>query len=98
MSTVNPEGFSAFHAIIHGRVQGVGFRYNTHREARRRRLGGWVRNLPDGTVEVVCEGESKKVRSFAEWLGTGPPGAHVTRIDLNKKQYKGTYIDFSVEF
>lgn len=91
-------GTSAFHARIYGRVQGVGFRYNTRREAVRRELTGWVRNLSDGSVEVVCEGETPKVESFASWLKKGPPGASVTDVDLQTVPYRGIYNRFTVEF
>lgn len=90
-------GTSAFHARIFGRVQGVGFRYSARQEAVRRNLTGWVRNLPDGSVEVVCEGETARVDAFARWLKKGPPGARVTDVDFKKVQYKGVYNRFTVE-
>jgi acylphosphatase len=88
---------TGFHARIHGRVQGVGFRYTTRNEAKRRRLSGWVRNDPDGSVEVVCEGDADKVASFEKWLHKGPPGAYVTDVEIKKVPYKGTYNDFTSE-
>lgn len=89
---------TAFHAKIHGRVQGVGFRYNTRREAKRYNVAGYIRNLSDGSVEVVCEGTKSEVESFAKWLGKGPPGAHVTDVDLRRVPYQGKYGSFTVEF
>jgi acylphosphatase len=71
------------HAIITGRVQGVSFRYNAQREARRLALTGWVRNLPDGTVETLAEGEDAQIEQFAVWLRQGPPGALVTGVDAH---------------
>jgi acylphosphatase len=88
----------AFHAKVYGLVQGVGFRYNTRREARRHGLTGWVRNEPDGTVEVLFEGDADSVRAFSNWLKKGPPGARVRNVEFKKVPYKGTFDSFSVAF
>ncbi|NER81442.1 MAG: acylphosphatase [Leptolyngbya sp. SIO1D8] len=53
--------------IVHGRVQGVGFRYNTHAKASQLGLTGYVRNRPDGTVEIVAEGTSQSIQHLLEW-------------------------------
>ncbi len=87
-----------FHARITGRVQGVGFRYNTRGQARRLRLTGWVRNNPDGSVEVRAEGDKDKLESMISWLKKGPPGARVEGTQVEKKAYSGKYSDFGVEF
>ena len=89
---------TGLHARIHGRVQGVGFRYNTRSEAKRRNLSGWVKNEPDGTVTVVCEGPADQVDRFARWLKKGPPGARVTHVDMKRVSYRGTFSGFTVEF
>jgi acylphosphatase len=68
--------------IVHGRVQGVGFRYAVQRAARSRGLCGWVRNRPDGTVEAVFEGEPSAVESLVRFCGDGPRGAQVERLDV----------------
>jgi acylphosphatase len=68
------------HALVHGRVQGVGFRATTLDEARRLGLAGWVRNRHDGTVEVLAEGSSAKLRLFLAYLHRGPRGAKVTSV------------------
>jgi acylphosphatase len=83
---------------VSGRVQGVGFRYSTQREAKRRGITGWVRNEYDGSVQVECEGEEADVKQFVGWLKKGPPGAHVTHADVKKLPYKGVYSSFTVEF
>jgi len=70
------------HLLIHGRVQGVGFRYSTLIEADALGLGGWVRNLPDGRVEVVAEGPSAAVDSLIEWCRQGPRYAWVGNVDV----------------
>lgn len=88
----------AFVATVHGRVQGVGFRYYARTQAVRLRLTGYVRNLADGTVEVVCEGPVAALEAMETWLGHGPPGARVTSLDVRRRSYLGTYRSFSVEF
>ncbi|MET1051149.1 MAG: acylphosphatase [Mycetocola sp.] len=71
------------HAVVSGRVQGVGFRYWTHREAERLGINGWVRNRADGTVEVELEGAPAAVAELVEWLGHGPSGAVVERVEVS---------------
>jgi len=71
------------HAIVRGRVQGVGFRASTAHEARRLGLDGWVRNQLDGTVEVVAAGDDAAVDELAAWLKQGSRGAHVTGLDIH---------------
>ena len=69
-------------AIVRGRVQGVGYRASTAHEARRLGLSGWVRNLPDGTVEVEVSGDAAAVDALVGWLGQGPRGARVSGVDV----------------
>ena len=75
----------SLHAIVHGRVQGVHFRVYTAREAGRLRLRGWVRNLPDGTVEVKAAGDVESLDALERWLGQGPPSARVLRVDATRE-------------
>lgn len=70
----------ALHAWVSGRVQGVWFRQSTLDEAQRRGLDGWVRNLPDGRVEVLVQGEEKAVRQVEAWLQQGPELATVAEV------------------
>ena len=63
-----------------GRVQGVGFRYATVDEARRRGIQGWVRNLDSGGVEAVFEGQRANVEDMVRWCHEGPPGAYVRDV------------------
>lgn len=70
------------HAIVRGRVQGVGFRATTQHEARKRGLSGWVRNLVDGDVEVDAEGDRTHLEAFLAFLHRGPRGAHVDGVDV----------------
>ncbi len=88
----------AFRAFVHGRVQGVGFRWSAIRQARALRLRGVVANRADGSVEVVAEGLPKQLALFIAWLEKGPPGSHVSRVDLEWIAVSGGYDDFSVEF
>ncbi|HCB2270097.1 TPA: acylphosphatase [Citrobacter koseri] len=68
-------------AWVHGRVQGVGFRYTTQHEAQRLGLTGYARNLDDGSVEVVACGESEQVDKLMKWLKDGGPrSARVARV------------------
>ncbi|MGD9764296.1 MAG: acylphosphatase [Candidatus Binatia bacterium] len=72
---------SGVRLIIRGVVQGVGFRYAAVAEARRLGLAGWVRNQPDGSVEVVAAGTAEMVRSLVQWCHRGPPSARVQSVD-----------------
>ncbi len=68
------------HAIVRGRVQGVWYRVSTQARARQLGLGGWVRNLPDGSVELVAEGPRADLDRLIAWCHEGPPAAAVTAV------------------
>lgn len=85
----------AFSATIEGRVQGVGFRYSTQRQARRLGVVGFVQNRPDGTVYVECEGDADAIEQMAQWLRRGPSMARVTHADIRRRQKKG-HTEFSI--
>ena len=68
--------------LVEGTVQGVWFRESTRREAERLGVRGWVRNLPDGRVEAVLEGEPGAVDAAVEWCRTGPPTARVEGVTV----------------
>jgi acylphosphatase len=72
--------------VVSGRVQGVFFRASCTEQARRRGLGGWVRNLPDGRVEAVFEGEEPQVDEMIEWCRHGPPGARVDAVETQAQE------------
>ena len=72
----------ALHAHIEGRVQGVFFRAHTRDEAIRLRIRGWVRNLPDGRVEVYAVGPEADLRELLDWLHEGPPAAQVEGVEF----------------
>ncbi len=88
----------AFRARIFGLVQGVGFRYSTQDKARRLGVKGYVRNMPDGCVEVFAEGEKESIEDLLLWLKKGPPGAYVQQVDYNPVSYRGLYNSFTIEF
>ena len=97
----NPEKSNlrkTLHARVEGVVQGVGFRYSTLHQARRLGLSGYVRNLWDGTVEVVAEGRQERLKQLESWLHRGPPGAIVRRVDSRYSAYQGVYRSFGVEY
>jgi acylphosphatase len=72
--------------IVHGRVQGVGFRWAIARAAESRGVSGWVTNRADGTVEAVLEGEPEAVESVVRLSRDGPRGARVERVDVAEEE------------
>jgi acylphosphatase len=84
------------HVYVSGIVQGVFFRYETRRIAQELGVKGWVRNLPDGRVEAVFEGEEKTVNEMMEFCRKGPPGARVTGIKVEWEEYKGEFDSFTI--
>jgi len=70
-------------AHIQGDVQGVGFRYYTQIEARKRSLRGWVRNLSDGSVEICMHGKTAQIKNMQHWLAHGPRDAVVESITFS---------------
>jgi acylphosphatase len=81
--------------VIHGRVQGVFFRDTTRRQASARGVAGWVRNLPDGTVEALFEGDPEAVEAMVAFCREGPRGARVNRVEMSKADPEGLS-DFQV--
>lgn len=83
---------------IHGKVQGVGYRFFATRVARRLGLKGWIQNNRDGSVEAAVEGEKQAIDEWVEELKEGPRYAEVTRIDQESKDFTGRLPDFDVKF
>lgn len=79
LGRITPTGI-VLHVIVAGRVQGVGFRWFVRTEARRLGLAGWVRNLPDGTVEVRASGIAQFLAALEQAIQRGPEGAEVTGV------------------
>jgi acylphosphatase len=82
--------------VVHGRVQGVGFRFMTQHEARGLGLSGTVRNRADGTVEICAEGERRNLDMLVAWAHQGPPAARVTQVEEEWSEYGGKWHDFAV--
>lgn len=68
--------------VVHGFVQGVGFRASIAREAQKYGISGWVRNRRDGTVEAMISGSDEALAAMIAWAGTGPSGARVSQIEV----------------
>jgi len=86
------------HVIISGRVQGVFFRASTRDEARRLGLNGWVRNLPNGDVEALFEGDRQAVAQMLLWCHQGPPYAAVHKVDVQYEPFIGDQQGFRVVY
>lgn len=84
--------------VISGRVQGVGFRHFTVKAARGLGVAGWVRNLPDGRVEAVAEGDPGALASFRGMIAQGPPGAVVSGLETAEIEPNGAFEGFKVRF
>jgi acylphosphatase len=86
------------HVIVRGFVQGVWFRASTREEALHIGVTGWVRNLPDGAVEAVFEGEKKKVEEIVGWCHRGPSGARVIGVDVRWERFRGEFPQFDIRY
>lgn len=84
------------HVIIAGRVQGIFYRVSAKKMADKIGVKGWIRNLPDGRVEAVFEGDEDAVKRMISWCWVGPPGAKVINIDVEWEEYLEEYKDFRV--
>jgi acylphosphatase len=84
---------------IFGIVQGVFFRAGTQDTVHRiQGITGWVRNLPDGSVECLAEGEKEKLEELLDWAKHGPSGAEVEKIDEIWEEYKGEFEGFEIRY
>lgn len=84
-------------ALVRGRVQGVGFRYEARSFARALGICGWITNLPDGGVETYAEGPLSAITRYREWLSHGPPGARVSSVDVSERSPKKELSSFIIE-
>lgn len=90
-----PETSRRRHIVVSGHVHGVGFRYATRHEAVRLGLRGWVRNIDDGKVEIVAEGDAAAVDALQAWCQRGPAGANVTSVvatDIPAREALGSFM------
>jgi acylphosphatase len=83
---------------VSGLVQGVAFRYSAIRQARSLAVSGWVKNLRDGRVELLLEGENSAVEQMLEWCHHGPPGARVSDVYVKEYPYSGRFSSFELSF
>ena len=87
---------SQVHLIISGKVQGVFYRASCQETAQRLGLTGWVRNLPDGSVEVLAQGEKEKIEKLIEWCRKGPDGAKVSGVEMEWQSILGQAPFFNI--
>ena len=83
--------------LVIGKVQGVYFRYNLQQIAKKNSVFGWVRNLPDGRVEALLEGNKDDVDKVIEWSQMGPENARVDDVKTDNLQYEGKFRDFVIQ-
>lgn len=86
------------HVFVSGRVQGIFFRSETKHKAESHNVKGWVRNLLDGRVEAVFEGEDEAVKALVEFCKRGPRGARITNVDLRWENFTGEFGAFKVRY
>ena len=75
-----------YHITVHGRVQGVGFRYSARNKARELGVAGWVENQPDGTVKAAVQGKADRCNAFISWCREGTGYSWVEKIDLHEME------------
>ena len=80
--------------LIHGKVQGVGYREALRHEAQRRGVMGWVRNRADGSVEAVLQGPEDQVGALIAWASRGPPASRVDEVQIEALEETATYTRF----
>ncbi len=85
-------------ALVSGRVHGVAFRYFVREWASDLGVTGWVRNLADGRVEVLAEGDEEKVDALLGRLSEGPRLARVEKLDVRREEFRGEFADFRIVF
>jgi len=86
------------HVVISGRVQGVYYRKDAIKQAQRLGLSGWIRNLNDGKVEAVFEGEKENVEKIVNWAKKGPFFARVSSLKIEWQEYKGEFNNFGIKY
>lgn len=94
-----PEGeIQQAHVLISGRVQGVNYRYYTRQQANQLGLIGWVRNMIDGRVEAIFQGEQEQVERMLEWCRRGPPSAKVSDVEVEWQEKLESFSSFEIKF
>ena len=85
------------HVFIRGKVQGVYFRQNTKQVATKHKVNGWVRNLSDGRVEAIFEGDNIDVNKVIEWCHVGPPNSIVDDVEVRLEKYNDEFASFTIK-
>ena len=86
------------HIFVTGRVQGVFFRQSTKVMAIKNNVKGWVRNLDDGRVEIVAQGETQDIDNLAQWCKTGPANSRVDEFELSEENVTDEFENFEVRY
>lgn len=86
----------SLYVLISGRVQGVGYRYSTQKQAERYQIKGWVRNREDGKVEACFQGEGLALQKMLEWCQQGPPFAQVTALEVHEEENPVFFSGFQI--
>ncbi len=84
------------HLLISGKVQGVFYRVNTKNKADELGLTGWVKNIPDGKVEVLAEGKERGLKEFIKWCYNGSKGAKVDKVEVEWRDYENKFDNFKI--
>lgn len=91
-------GLKRLHLYVSGRVQGVFYRARTAEKAVSFDLTGWVRNLPDGRVEALFEGDEKHLESMIEWCRRGPQRSRPEGLEIHWRDYGGEFKEFEIRY
>ena len=86
------------HIFVTGRVQGVFFRQSTKVMAIKNNVKGWVRNLDDGRVEIIGEGEIQDIENLIQWCKTGPANSRVDEFELSEENFTDEFENFEVRY
>ncbi|SFJ78467.1 acylphosphatase [Methylophaga sulfidovorans] len=89
-------GIKQRHYLVSGRVQGVSYRYSAQQQAHKLGLTGWVRNLADGRVELLIQGETQQLEDMLKWANQGPRFAKVTSLEVSEQIPDSTITDFKI--
>ncbi|WP_027340596.1 acylphosphatase [Halonatronum saccharophilum] len=88
----------AIKVLIKGKIQGVGYRANTHQKATQLGITGYIRNTTGSTIELVGEGEEESLNKLVDYLKVGPSGAEIEEIDVEWIEATGDHIRFAIKY
>ncbi len=87
-----------YHIFVSGKVQGVGFRFRTRLKALKLEITGWVKNLPDGRVEIVAQGEKNNLNELLNWIKSTLFFSKVEKINFFQEELKDRYNNFLIKY